>query len=321
MIVFRTSASAVVGYRRLQRCIYLAAALRKDVDILFCVDKDKQTLELLNEKKFRVCLAGGSDIANDENPGAIIFDIQGFSQKDSELLRWATANARRTIQFSDWGQERQPVDFIIDSFSLDPGSEGGTLIEGPDFTVMHHRYRHFNKTRRKYRASIRNMVIDLGETLDYRLFRDVVDIVSRYLKSVKIVPGYVLKKGNKKALKRIYPNIRFAGKTDSYARAYFEADVALVPPGIEAFQAAAVGTPALYLPSDPVAGANARRLENSRLGFDLGVAAAITRSGFKEQLDRLAFATRLEIGGIGKEMVDSMGAHRVIDFFKKNVII
>jgi spore coat polysaccharide biosynthesis predicted glycosyltransferase SpsG len=192
---------------------------------------------------------------------------------------------------------------------------------GPEFAVLHHRYRHFNRARRKYRSSNRNVLVDLGESLEYRIFRDVVDIVSRYIKNVKIVPGYFLKKGNKKTLKRIYQNVRFAGKADSYARAYFEADVALIPPGLEANQAAAVGTPALYLPVDEKSDQLACELEKRQLGFNLGVAGTLSRERFKEQLSRLSFDTRLEMGSIGKGLVDGRGAGRIIDFFEKNVII
>ena len=308
MIVFRTSVSDEAGYRRLQRCIYLGVALRKDVDILFCVDKDKRTLELLKERKFRVCLAGARDSIERENPAAIVFDVPGFSNFDTELLDWAAANRLRTVQFAEWEQERRATDDVID-------------MGGPEFAVLHHRYRHFNRARRKYRSSNRNILVDLGESLEYRTFRDVVDIVSRYIKNVKIVPGFFLKKGNIKTLKRIYQNVRFAGKADSYARAYFEADVALIPPGVEAYQAAAVGTPALYLPVDEKSDRLACELEKRQLGFNLGVAGSLSKATFKDQLPRLSLDTRLEMGSIGKGVVDGRGAGRIIDFFEKNVIM
>ena len=323
MIVFRTSVSDEAGYRHLQRCIYLGAALRKDVDILFCVDKDKRTLELLKEKKFRVCLAGARETIEKENPETIVFDVYRFSKFDTELLDWATANKRRTVQFAKWGLDRQAVDVVIDdacSFLM-PYADGAPQLGGPEFAVLHHRFRHFNKSRRKYRSSNRNILIDLGETLDYRTFRETVDIVSRFVKHVKIVPGYFMKKGNKKTLKRIYQNVRFAGKTDSFARAYFEADVVLIPPGLEAYQAAATGTPALYLPVDQKQEEFASELEKRQLGLNLGVAASLSKKTFKAQLERLSLGTRLEMGATGKNLVDGRGAGRIIDFFEKNVII
>ena len=323
MIVFRAFASSEAGYRRLQRCIYLGTALRKDVDILFCVDKDKQALELLKEKKFRVCLADTCDSIKKENPVAVVFDVPRFSQGDTELLNWAAAKSVRTIQLAEWGLERQEVDVVIDSaISLfTPYPDDGIRLTGPAFAVLHHRYRHFNKIQRKYRSTPRNILIDLGETLDYRTFREVVDIVSRFAKNIKIGAGYCLKKGNKKTLKRIYQNIRIAGQAESYARAYFEADVALVPPGIEAYQAAAVGTPALYLPVDTDGVKIAGEFEKHQLGLNLGTAASLTRGRFKEQLAGLSFDTRLGFGVNGKNLLDGKGAGRIIDFFEKNVII
>lgn len=314
MIVFRTSASGEAGYRRLQRCIYLGAALRNDADILFCVDKDKQALELLREKKFRVCLTSDINHVKQENPAAIVFDLPEFSAFDTQLLEWAVTQKLRTAQFVEWGQASQPTDFV-----LGPGAVSGT--GGLEHAVLHHRYRHFNKSRRKYRSSNRNVLIDLGESLEYRAFREVVDMAARYIKHVKIVPGYFMKKGNKKTLKRIYQNVRFTGKTDSFARAYFEADVALVSPGIEAYQAAAVGTPALYLPVSDGDDAVARMLETNRLGFNLGSAGSLSRSRFKEVLERLSFDTRLEMGVTGIHLVDGRGASRIIDFYKKNIIM
>ena len=102
MIVFRAFASSEAGYRRLQRCIYLGTALRKDVDILFCVDKDKQALELLKEKKFRVCLADTCDSIKKENPVAVVFTRRhgapelGGCQKcqDHSTCRMGTGAAR-----------------------------------------------------------------------------------------------------------------------------------------------------------------------------------------------------------------------------------
>ena len=124
---------------------------------------------------------------------------------------------------------------------------GQTVISGPSSALLHHKFRHFNKAKRKYRKNIKNIFINLGDLLPYRDLRQVVDILHRLRFKMKIAPGLNLKKADKRNLMKIYPGIHFCGKSESPARAYFEADLALVPAGEEILEAACVGTPALYM--------------------------------------------------------------------------
>ncbi len=128
-----------------------------------------------------------------------------------------------------------------------PARRSTSPISGAGSALLHHKFRHFNTAKRKYRKKIRNIFINLGDLLPYRDLRAIVETLHRLGYRMKIVPGLGLKKADKRNLMKIYPGSHFCGKSESPARAYFEADLALIPPGDEALEAAAVGTPALYM--------------------------------------------------------------------------
>jgi len=148
--------------------------------------------------------------------------------------------------------------------------------------------------------------------VDYRSLRSVVHMLTSHGFRLKIAPGFTFKSSVPKILKRIYPSIRFVGQPESLARSFFEADLAMVTPGTRAFEAAAVGTPALYLPLDKKQDAPAKSFEEKGLGLNLSQMASMTESLLLEKIASLTQEKRIAMGSTGKELVDGLGANRVI---------
>lgn len=300
MIVFRTDASAKNGFQLLERSVYLASLLKKDADILFCINKDKAVVKALQEKKIPFCRP--KDLL--KNPvKSIVFYVNDFSPAEKEISLRAKENN-------------------IDSVHIEvPGSPAGETtcshrLSGPAFAVLHNRFRHFHQVKRKYRKKVRNILISLEEAVEYRELRKIIDFLSRYRFNLKIAPACWFKKSHKKILKRIYPNIRFTGQIESLARPFFEADAVLINPGNAAYGAAAVGTPALYLCRGKEHSLAAKSFVDEHIGVEISKVEDII-----EQTAQLSFEQRVEMGANGKRLVDAKGVYRIIDFFKEKGII
>jgi spore coat polysaccharide biosynthesis predicted glycosyltransferase SpsG len=309
MLVFRTEGSPQAGWHRLDRSLYLATLLRSEVDIFFCVDKDKPSIERLQKKKVDFCLTAAIEGLKKREIKALVFDLGHFTPQDNELLTWARQNSIKTLRFGQPGGTSEEALFVID------------VLADPAYAVLHHKFRHFNKTRRKYRKKIKYVFLNLGDTVDYRDLREVVDRLSRFQLNLKVAPGFLIKKANKKALKRIYPGVRFVGQCESLARAYFEADAAVIAAPYAPYEAAAVGTPALYLCYDRIMDAAAGSFAGRGAGVKITNPRQSLKSGIIEEFGRLDLETRVRMGDSGKNLVDGRGVYRVIDFLKKNVII
>jgi spore coat polysaccharide biosynthesis predicted glycosyltransferase SpsG len=298
-----------VGYHRLERSLYLATLLKPEVDILFCVNKDKPSIEQLQKKRFDFCLTTAISDLKQRDMKALLFDLGHLAAEDNELLAWAGQKNIKTLQFGRPQGPDQAALFVIDT------------LADPAYAVLHHKFRHFNGIRRKYRKKIKRVFINLGDSLDYRDLRALVDRLSRLQLHLKVAPGFSIKKANKKALKRIYPGVGFVGQCESLARAYFEADAAVIAAPYAPYEAAAVGTPALYLCYDPMMEEVADRFADRGVGIKIANPRQNLKSGIIEALDRLTLETRIKMGNSAKNLVDARGVYRIIDFLKKNVII
>jgi spore coat polysaccharide biosynthesis predicted glycosyltransferase SpsG len=300
MIVIRTDASTKSGFQLLERSVYLASVSKRKADILFCINQDKTVVKFLNEKKISFCRP--KDLF--EYPvKSIVFYVNYFTPIDREIALRAKENNIAAVQI------------------VLPGSTGSEslcdhLLSGPAFALLHSRFRHFNVVKRKYRKRVRNILISLEAEVEYRELRKIIDLLSRHRFNLKIAPFYGFKKSYKKILKRIYPGISFVGRVDSLARPFFEADAALIIPGTTACEAAAVGTPALYLTLSKELEPAADFFEKENLGIKIS-----NINNLVEQIAHLTFERRIEIGEKGIRLADAKGVYRIIDFFKEKGII
>jgi spore coat polysaccharide biosynthesis predicted glycosyltransferase SpsG len=321
MIVFRTDASSETGFGHIKRSSYLASFLKNKSRLLFLIGSDKIAARFLKDKKIPYKRAHKWNLLAEPGVKAIIFDLRRFDNNDTRLIQQARENGIKTIQITDLGLSQQEVDFTIDSsiqplFSYDPGK---TLLRGPQYAILHSRFRHFHKLSRKYRKEIKHAFICFGGAVDYKRLRHAVDLLSRHHYQLKIAPGFYLRPSARKTLKRIYPGIRFVGETESLARSFYEADIALITPGVAAFEAAAVGTPALYFYYHKEQQAIAQSFQEKGLGLEIANIDDLIDKG-KTMIDKmstLSLEKRIQMAAAAKDLVDGRGVYRIIDFLEQ----
>ncbi|MCU0237415.1 MAG: hypothetical protein MUC72_10065 [Acidobacteria bacterium] len=306
MIIFRADVSPRTGLRPLRRCAYLAALLNKGAGALLCCREDKKAAKFLAGRNVPSRLMKDPSALDLSEVKALIFDLESFFPADLALLEKARQAGIHTVQILGAGYARQATDI---------------QVEGAGSALLHHKFRHFNSVKRKYRKQIRNIFIGLGDMLPYRDLRAIVDTLHRLGYRMKIVPGLELKKSDKRNLMKIYPGCHFCGKSESLARAYFEADLALIPPGDEAWEAACVGTPALYMPLDK--GHNALAAAGSDLGLGAKVPPLVdwTVQSVRDALATLDQEAREKMGAAGKALVDGLGVQRFLKILKEKGVI
>jgi spore coat polysaccharide biosynthesis predicted glycosyltransferase SpsG len=308
MILFRADATPQDGLRPLRRCAYLAALLRKSPGTRFACRENRSAARFLAETGLPFVMVkdpAGLDIGG---AGAVIFDLADFSGQDAALLAKARERGLKTVQIVPAGEKSQAVDAAF------------PLAEATN-ALLHHKFRHFHGARRKYRKGIRNIFVNLGDGLPYRELRGIVDTLHRQRCKMKIAPGAGLKKADKRNLMRIYPGIHFCGKSESPARACFEADLALVPPGEAALEAACVGTPGLYLPLARGEEPRADALAGLGIGVRIPCLADFSLQAVRDAVAALDLETREKMGAAGRALVDGLGVQRFFKMLKENGII
>jgi len=309
MIVLRADLSPQTGLRHVRRCAWLASLLRKKNEALLCCREDKRAAKLLAEMKVPFSLVKDPGAIDITEARAVVFDLSSFSSQDIALLEKAKKAGVKTIQIVPVAGERHPVDIFVSPFNE------------AESTLLHHKFRHFNRVKRKYRGKIKVVFINLGDSLPYRDLREVVDVLHRLRCRMKIAPGLGLKKADKRNLMRIYPGIHFCGKSESPARAYFEADLALIPPGEETLEAACVGTPALYMPLEKGQEALAEACATLNIGVRIPSLADFSVQTVRDAITPLDQETREKMGAAGRKLVDGLGVQRFFKVLKENGII
>jgi hypothetical protein len=306
MIIFRVDVSPRTGLRSLRLCAYLAALLKKDHGVLLCIREDKKAAKFLVERNLPSRFIKDPSTLDLGGVQALVFALDVFSPADIALLEKAKEAGIKVVQVLSSGESVQAVDI---------------QVAGSGSALLHHKFRHFNIARRKYRKKIRNIFINLGDMLPYRDLRAVVDTLHRLRFQMKIMPGLNLKKADKRNLMKIYPGSHFCGRSESPARAYFEADLALIPPGDEAWEAAAVGTPALYLPLDKEHEALAETHSTQGIGIKIPALADWSVQAVRDAIAPLTPELREQMGVAGKALVDGLGVQRFLKILKDQEII
>lgn len=309
MVIFRADATSRCGLSRLRRCAYLASQLRSAGDVLLLSREDRGAAKFLAGQKspFRTL----KDPAAFELAGAaaLVLDLASYSPADAEQLERARRSGVRTV--------------LIAPPAGAPAGADHTVVpsQEPGLALLHHKFRHFHGARRRYRRALRHVFVCLGDALPYRELRLVVDVLHRLGLRVKVEPGPALKKADRRNLARIYPGVHFRGRSESAARSYFEADLALVPPGDEALEAACVGTPALYLSLDKGEDGLAESWISKGLGAKSPVLAEFSAQSARAAIEPLDRETRERMGAAGRKLVDGLGVQRLLKTLKESGII
>jgi spore coat polysaccharide biosynthesis predicted glycosyltransferase SpsG len=323
MIIFRTDISPQTGLQHMQRCAYMAALLKKNNLVRICSREDKKTAKFLAERNIPTEFLKDPNAIDLAGVTAMVFDLPHFSAPDSTLLEKAKKAGIKTIQIVSAGGEYKAADICVFPW---PGPTPIAAVEtkllaGEEYVLLHHKFRHFNRAKRKYRKNIKNIFINLGDLLPYRELREIIDTLHRLHLNMKIAPGLNLKKADKRNLLKIYPGIHFCGKSESPARAYFETDLTLIPAGEEVLEAAAVGTPAIYFCQEPVSEILAQTCVDSEIGLKFGKLEDLTIDSFRNAIAPLTTERREQMGTAGRKLVDGLGMQRFLKILKENGII
>ncbi len=319
MLLFVVDVSPELGFGHLTRCLNLARLNRHDSEILFVFKHDKGGAQICRQNRFQ--------FSNDMNsldwskmPVTAIFDICRIIPEYLTLIEKIEQNGGAILQITDLGLNLLPVPTVIDGSLLQYNATAEQFFSGPDYMILHHKVRHFHKLNRYFRTQVRNIMISLGGGVKYREMRRVVDVLKRHGYSCKIASGFTIKKNQKKTLSRLYPGISWVGQTESLARAYYQSDVALIAPGVSAYEAAATGTPALYLSHHEEQEKTAFLFEREGAGLRLGLLSCVDMAGIPENLKKLSRERRTAMGISGKSLVDGLGLYRVNKILNAAVI-
>ncbi len=309
MILFRADATPRSGLSRLRRCAYLASQLRSAGRVLLLSREDKGAAKFLSRQKAPFRMLKDPAAFDPAGARALVLDLESYSQADAAQLERARRSGVGTVLIAP------PADA--------PAHAGPDVVPAaePGMALLHHKFRHFHKSRRRYRRVLRHVFVSLGDALAYRDLRQVVDVLHRLGLRVKVEPSPGLKKADKRNLARIYPGVHFRGRSESSARSYFEADLALVPPGEQALEAACVGTPALYLSLDKARDELAAPWISRGLGATSPSLADFSVQSVRAAIEPLDQSTRERMGAAGRALVDGLGVQRFIKLLKEDRII
>jgi spore coat polysaccharide biosynthesis predicted glycosyltransferase SpsG len=323
MIIFRTDDIPGPDRGTIHRTYYLALLLKKQIPVHILVNNKVRISPEIIKKNISVIHTDKLKKPDMKGLKSVVFDLEKLGPEDQALFNWSRRENLKTIQFTDFGLNSQPVDFIIDPapqmLTEYPEDQNGLL--GPQYAVLHTKFRHFNRAKKMWKKQPKNIFLSPGKGMTYRRLRDMIDELTRFHFNVKLNPGPMLRKSHKKILKRMYPQIRFVGNVESLARPFFESDIALIPAGTAAYAAAACGTPALYLHSSPQEVFIAESFEKKGFGVKADYSPDRSNSGIGEQIRSMNFKQCESMGTLGKQTVDALGVYRIIDFFRENNII
>lgn len=320
MLLIKTETCPGKECFRLKRAVQLAFFLKAKTDIIFSISGQKIPENLLTKGKFPFPVYTASENIQNLQVSAILFDKDRMDNEDLSLINYAKKNKIKIIKFAEAGNEQAEADLFINPVIKREytSTAGKNNLTGPEYTILHHKYIHFNRIKRKYRKKIKNILLVPVDYLDYREIKSLADILSRHGFNIKIVPGKNLKKFNRKTLKRIYPQVRFTGKIESLARPFFESDIALITPDISAYEAAAVGTPAFYLVKNEEMKFKSEIFEEKGMGIKFPYGKNIDEKVLIDLIRSLSFEKRLKMGESGREIIDGKGIYRITDFLITN---
>jgi len=319
MILYRTQGSAEIGFGHIKRSVYLASLIKKKNNILFVLKKDKAAVTYIKESGFDCIYSKQINGVDWEKVSGIIFDIRTIDSEDNNILKEARSRGVASAQITDLNLSLLETDIVFNA-SIDV-KKGKIFSSNIDYTVLHNKFIHFNKVKRRYKKKLKNILISLGGGVQYRQLRNIIEILYKQNYSLKITSGFYLKRSSRKILKRIYPKIKFVGKVESLARPLFETDIAVITAGTTSYEAASVGTPAIYFYYNDEQKSIAKAMENAGMGKVISNISNIDKALLIDTIKRITIDDRESMGKAGKKMFDGKGIYRIIEKLKENGVI
>ena len=316
MLIFRTDPAAPDGWSRLERCVLLGVHAAPRSTLRFCISGKVRFHEYLKSRRIPILTVPQWEKIPVSRFHALVIDTCRWNEVD---LRMATdfKNAGiPVLAVRDPGDPETPyADWVLGgSLLTDTNSDTGGF-PGP---ILHPRFRHVHSASRFYHHRVLDVLIHLEDRIRYRELKRMVETLSRYGYRIRIGPMPGVKKNLKSTLSRKFPRIRWVGKVECMARAMANVDIAVIAPAAATFEAAATGTPAIYLSSNEVEIQAALKLEGLGLGKTIRHPRKTPLLDIISSMDR---TTRAGMGDRGKRLVDGMGLFRTLDFLRREHII
>lgn len=318
MLLIIAETSPVNGLFSLQKAFQLASITCNKKDTSFIVEESRDAASFFIGKGFSFSINSEPRKIFKEDVSLVLFFKDKLSGKDKKILARAKKKGIPTAKLSYMGANPEDNDIIIDpsSISYISSNEEKKILSGPEYSILHNKYIHFHTIKKKYNKKLRNILLSPGDEFPYRELRKLTETLISNNFSVKIIPGKNFKRFNRKTLKRIYPSLQISGTPESYARSYFEADLAIIDPEFSAARASATGTPAIYLPQNKSGDLTASYYEEKGAGVTF---KRWKKEDYSEMTELIKFFSpekREEIGRTGKSLVDGNGVYRIAEVLK-----
>ncbi len=313
MLLIVTEIIPKIGFFSLEKAFQLASLTCKKENILFSIEGNIDLSPYFKGRGYKYL--GNTELLKifKEKVSVVLFFKDIFSEIDKKILSQAKKKGIPTVKYSYFGQSPEDIDVIVDPspFEYDGQTEERSILSGPEYTILHHKYIHFHNLDRKYKKKLRNILLDPGNRLPYRELRKLTELLLNRGYRVKIIPGKDFEKFNRKTLKRLYPSLKISGTPESYARTYFETDLAIIDPDISSVKAAVTGTPAIYLQGTGNDELTAQYFEENGAGLLFRRWKREDYSEISELLKFFSFEKRKEIGQAGKLLADGKGVYKI----------
>lgn len=318
MILITADSSSDKEIFSLQKAFLLASLSFKKKDTLFNIEGGGKIPALFKGKGFNFIENGDIRKIFKNDISLIIIFKDKLSGKDKKIISKAKKKKIPMVKFSYMGKNRTETDLIIDPspFNYDTDGQTGQIHSGPDYSIMNSKYIHFHDVKRKYNKKLRNILLAAGDNFPYRELRKLTETLINSGYRVKIIPGKNFKRFNRKTLRRLYPSLKISGMPESYARSFYESDLAIIDPEFSALRASVTGTPAIYLPQNDAGDATAKFFEENGSGV---IFRRWKKEDYSEILELLKFFSaekRESMGITGKSISDGKGIYRISEILK-----
>ncbi len=259
----------------MRRSLLLASLLRREAEVSFAVRPRGKTLAFLIDGGFPHFLL-------DEGlPSADLYLV--------DLPRWEGELPGESLFVDVEGRE---------GIKTLPPEEGGK------FQVLFPRFRHFHLLEKEIREKGKKVLVALSTRCGPEEVEAAVERVLEEDLFPVLAPHFELSRPWLASLRKKHPRVRLVGPVQDLARVMWKADMALISGFLKPFEAASVGTPAVYWKEDRVS----RSFENQGVG-------KIYRPGILRELYQRV-GERREVSRRARGLVDALGLYRTYEFIR-----
>ncbi len=265
------------NYGRLKRALLLASSLRRTYQVSFLTLCRGKTTAFLIDSGFPFSFFEGKYPAAE----LFVFDV---SERP----------------------ENCPEDSIFIDLEGEEGIKMLPLRENGKNQIIYPRFRHFHLLEKKYRNKGKKVLVAPSSLSNMEEVEEAIERVEQEGLFPIFAPHFEFPKNLLSELRKRHRRLRVLGTVNDLARAFWEADMALISGRVRPYEAATVGTPAVYLREDPIS----REFVNEGAGL-------MYKEGMLKDLYFDPYR-RETMGKRGKELVDGLGLKRALGIIRRS---